>query len=202
MSLSLCIWTTYWSSEKNREQHIKHLELVLSGLKENKLYVGESKCHFMTGQIEFLGLNVSSKGVSIDNSRIDVVQYWPKHKNIGEIRSFIVLLQYLRRFIHRFSDNAAPLTYLTRKGSGIQKCDRTFDEAFICLKKELTSSPILTAPDWSKPFCCHIDANQFYVGGTLTQKDHEDRDRVVAYFIDAQMTLKKIIPQMIVSFWV
>lgn len=166
----------------NRTDHLKHLEIVLSRLQENQLFVGRNKCHFMTDEIEFLGLKVSQNGIHIDPERKKAVEEWPRPRCIKELRSFIGLLQYFRRFVKNFSEVAAPLTNLTRKSSGIQNWNDECSEAFQSLKKKLTSSPILVAPNWEKEFRCHIDAMQYSVGGTLTQLDQEGQERVVAYY--------------------
>lgn len=79
---------------KSREDHLKHLEIVLSLLQENKHFVGRNKCHFMTEEIEILGLTVSERGINIDDSRIKAVQEWPQPKSISGLRFFVWLLQY------------------------------------------------------------------------------------------------------------
>lgn len=167
---------------KNEEQHIHHLQLVLERLKRHSLYVGRKKCEFMTNSIEFLGLQVSEKGISVDESKLSAVKEWPTPKSVTEVRSFIGLMQFFRRFIRHFSEIAAPLTNLTKKGSGIHDWNSKCDQSFKLLKEKLTSAPILAPPDWTKPFRCHVDAMQTAVGGTLTQLDANGHDRVIAYY--------------------
>lgn len=167
---------------KTKEEHLKHLELVLERLEEHELYIGKNKCAFMQESVEFLGLKISKNGISIEEDKKKAIKDWPKPSSISEIRSFIGLLQFFRRFIRRFSEIAAPLTNLTRKNSGIQHWDSTCDTAFQTLKTCLISAPILMAPDWKSPFRCHVDAMQTAVGGTLTQLDHLKQERVIAYF--------------------
>ena len=86
------------------------------------------------------------------------------------------LLKVFRRFIPKFSETAAPLTNLTKKGVGIDKWNSDCDAAFKKLKNSITQSPILGAPDWKKPFRGYFDASQLAVGGTLTQLDDDGRD--------------------------
>ena len=167
---------------KDMKSHLQHLEIVLSRLKEHKLYVSPKKCDFIKKEINFLGLVVEQKGIKVDTKKVEVLKAWPKPKTLTEVRSFMGLLQFFRRFIKDFSKLSAPLTNLTRKGEGIQKWDERCDESFESLKSSITSAPILIAPDWKKPFRGHIDASETAVGGTLTQLDADGRDRVIAFF--------------------
>lgn len=167
---------------KTEEDHYRHIETVFKRLSENELYVGTKKCTFFAEEVEFLGLIVGKHGIRIGEDRTDAVRLWPKPSSITELRSFIGLLQFFRRFIKGFSEIAAPLTNLTRKGIGIAKWDKRCDEVFQEMKDKLSSAPILVPANWNKPFRCHTDASQFSIGGTLTQLDSNGHDRVIAYF--------------------
>lgn len=167
---------------KTRAEHMQHLETVLSRLEAQELYVAPRKCSFLQPETEFLGMIVSRDGIRVNPEKVKVIQDWPKPQSLTELRSFIGLLQFFRRFIKNFSGVAGPLTELTKKGVGIDKWDSTCDTAFSTLKTALVSAPILMAPSWRKPFRCHVDASQRAVGGTLTQLDENGNDRVVAYF--------------------
>ena len=136
----------------------------------------------MKTEISFLGLVVGQNGLRVDPKKVKVLREWPKPKTLTDVRSFMGLLQFFRRFIKDFSKLASPLTNLTKKGQGIQKWDGKCDKAFEALKKSITTAPILVAPDWKKPFRGHIDASEFAVGGTLTQLDDSGNDRVIAFF--------------------
>ena len=167
---------------KDRSTHFKHIETVLSRLKENKLYISPQKCDFMKDEISFLGMIVGNGGIKVDGTKIQVLREWPKPKSLTEVRSFMGLLQFFRRFIKDFSKISAPLTNLTKKGEGIKKWSEQCDESFALLKEAITKAPILIAPDWKKAFRCHIDASTEAVGGTLTQLDVDGKDRVIAFF--------------------
>ena len=167
---------------KDEESHLKHLEIVLSRLKENNLYVSPKKCEFMKTEIKFLGLIVGRNGLEVNPAKVEVLKSWPKPKTLTEVRSFMGLLQFFRRFIKDFSKVSAPLTNLTKKGMGIRKWNKKCDESFQALKDKITSAPILIPPSWNKPFRGHIDASETAVGGTLTQLDNEGMDRVIAFF--------------------
>ncbi len=101
---------------------------------------------------------------------------------LTDVKYFMGLLQFFRRFNKEFSKLAAHLTNLTKKDAGIQKCDVKCDEAFESFKKAITSAPILVSPDWEKLFRRHIDASITAVRGTLTQLDDSGKDRVIALF--------------------
>ncbi len=111
-----------------------------------------------------------------------MLKSWPKPSTLTDVRSFLGLIKFFRRFIKNFSGIAAPLRNLTRKDQGIQKWNDQSDQAFESLKKAVTSAPILVSRNWKKPFRGDIDASQLAVGGTLTQLDDEGRDRVIVYF--------------------
>eukprot|EP00171_Calliarthron_tuberculosum_P001356 IDg1356t1 len=125
---------------------------------------------------------VSEDGMKVGDDRVKIVRHWPKPTSLTELRSFVGLLQFFRIFIHDFSRIAAPLTNLTRKGSGIHAWNSNCDVAFAKLRRALVSAPIIAPPDWGKTFYCHTDACQVSVGGTLTQLESEGRDRAIAYF--------------------
>ena len=167
---------------KNIDDHMRHLEVILSRLKAEALYVSPSKCSFMQKETEFLGLLFGENGIRVNPDEVKVLEDWPHPKSLTELRSFIGLLQFFRRFVKRFSEIAAPLTSLTRKGRGIEKWDESCDKAFEELKLSITTAPVLVAPSWSKPFRCHVDASQKAVGGTLTQLDDNGAERVIAFF--------------------
>lgn len=98
------------------------------------------------------------------------------------MRGFIGLLQFFRRFIYYFAKISTALTNLTRKNSRINIWNKKCDLAFENLKEKLCSSPIMASPNWSKLFCCHVDASKIAVGVTLTQLDLLGHEIAIAYF--------------------
>lgn len=106
---------------KTTLEHLEHLETVLSRLKSEKLYVATKKCSFMAKETEFLGLLVGTDGIKFNPSKAEVIRTWPKPKTLSELRSFVGLLQFFRRFIKGFSARAISITSLTKKGSGMHK---------------------------------------------------------------------------------
>ena len=167
---------------KDEKSHLRHLETVLSRLQEHELYVSPKKCALFQEEMDFLGLIIGKNGIKVNPKKVEVLRTWPKPESLTDLRSFLGLLQFFRRFIPKFSSLAAPLTDLTKKESGLNRWDDRCDEAFAKLKTMITEAPILVSPDWKKPFRGHVDASQTAVGGTLTQLDDHGRDRVIAFF--------------------
>jgi hypothetical protein len=143
---------------KNEEEHAKHLRLVLQKLREHKLYAKRSKCEFWLREISFLGHIVSNGGISVDPSKEKDVLNWKPPTTVFEIRSFLGLVGYYRRFIEGFSKLAKPMTTLLEKNAKFiwsEKCQANFEE----LKKKLTMAPVLILPDLSKSFSIYCDAS-------------------------------------------
>ena len=137
---------------KNREEHKLHLKLALQVLREKQLYAKFSKCEFWMEEIAFLGHVVSKHGVQPDSCKIKSIMEWEPPKSVTEIRSFLGLAGYYRRFVKDFSLVAKPLTNLLKKNVAFQwtdACQRSFDE----LKHRLTSAPILALPFWRRWIC-------------------------------------------------
>ena len=101
---------------KSDEEHAEHLRVVLELLKEKKLYAKLSKCEFWLSEVSFLGHVISKNGIAVDPTKVEAVSQWEAPKNASEIRSFLGLAGYYRKFIEGFSKLALPLTKLTRKG--------------------------------------------------------------------------------------
>ncbi|WVZ70384.1 hypothetical protein U9M48_019058 [Paspalum notatum var. saurae] len=149
---------------KNKKEHEEHLWIVLSRLREHKLYAKFSKCAFWLKEVAFLGHILSAKGVAVDPSKVEDVLNWKQPQTVTEIRSFLGLAGYYRRFIKDFSRISKPMT--------APKCE----EAFGTLKKLLTSAPVLAQPDITNPFDVYCDASGSGLGCVLMQEG-----RVIAY---------------------
>ncbi|WVZ94516.1 LOW QUALITY PROTEIN: hypothetical protein U9M48_040397 [Paspalum notatum var. saurae] len=160
---------------KNEEEHGEHLRVVLTRLREHKLYAKFSKCAFWLKEVGFLGHILSEKGVAVDPSKVKDVLNWKQPETVTEIRSFLGLAGYYRRFIKDFSKIAKPMTSLTKKNASFTwgpKCEEGFQE----LKKLLTTAPVLAQPDVTKPFDVYCDASGQGLGCVLMQEG-----RVIAY---------------------
>ncbi|KAL2240784.1 UNVERIFIED_CONTAM: Transposon Tf2-12 polyprotein [Sesamum indicum] len=160
---------------KDRDEHEQHLRIILQILKEKELYAKLSKCEFWVNQVVFLGHVVSGDGVMPDPSKVKAITEWRVPKNATEVRSFLGLARYYRRFVEGFSIIAGPLTKLLRKGVEFQwteQCQQSFDE----LKKRLTSNPILVLPSGSGGYIVYTDASKQGLGCVLMQNG-----KVIAY---------------------
>ena len=160
---------------KNKEEHAEHLRIVLQRLRDHKLYAKFSKCEFWLDSVKFLGHTISSKGISVDPSKVQEVMDWQTPKSAHQIRSFLGLAGYYRRFIPDFSRIAKPMTELLKKGVKFvwsEACEK----AFHTLREHLTSAPVLAQPDNSKPYEVYCDASGTGLGCVLMQEN-----RVIAY---------------------
>ncbi|WVZ72117.1 hypothetical protein U9M48_020628 [Paspalum notatum var. saurae] len=143
---------------KSEKEHEEHLKIVLTRLREHKLYAKFSKCAFWPKEVSFLGHILSEKGVAVDPSKVKDVLNWKQPETVTEIRSFLGLAGYYRRFIKDFSKTAKPMTSLTKKNAKYLWSSNC-EEAFQTLKKLLTSAPVLAQPDVTKPFDVYCDAS-------------------------------------------
>ncbi|WVZ49338.1 hypothetical protein U9M48_000706 [Paspalum notatum var. saurae] len=160
---------------KNEEEHKEHLRIVLTRLKEHKLYAKFNKCAFWLKEVGFLGHILSEKGVAVDPSKVESVLNWKQPESVTEIRSFLGLAGYYRRFIKSFSKTAKPMTSLTKKNAKYMWSPNC-EEAFQSLKRSLTTAPVLAQPDVTKPFDVYCDASGNGLGCVLMQEG-----RVVTY---------------------
>ncbi|KAL0556280.1 hypothetical protein IC582_004792 [Cucumis melo] len=160
---------------KTEARHEKHLRMVLQTLRDNKLYAKFSKCEFWLKQVSFLGHVVSKAGVSVDPAKIEAVTGWTRPSTVSEVRSFLGLAGYYRRFVENFSRIATPLTQLTRKGAPFV-WSKACEDSFQNLKQKLVTAPVLTVPDGSGSFVIYSDASKKGLGCVLMQQG-----KVVAY---------------------
>jgi hypothetical protein len=160
---------------KNEEKHVKHLRIMLTRLREHQLYAKFSKCVFWLEEIQFLGHVLFAKGIAIDPRKVKYILEWNSPTTIHQVRSFLGLAGYYRRFIPGFSKIVKPITGLLKNDTKFywsSKCN----EAFERLKVLLTTAPVLAQPDIGKPFDVYCDASGSGLGCVLMQEG-----RVIAY---------------------
>ncbi|KAK2395373.1 putative mitochondrial protein [Trifolium repens] len=160
---------------KSEEEHVEHLRLVLQVLRECKLYANPSKCDFWLEEVNFLGHVISKEGIAVDPAKIDAVLAWKQPQTVTDVRSFVGLAGYYRRFIEGFAKIVAPMTQLTRKDQPFawtEKCESSFQ----LLKERLTTSPVLMLPQSEEPYEVYCDASHQGLGCVLMQ-----HKRTVAY---------------------
>ena len=160
---------------RSEEEHSQHLRKVLETLRTEKLYAKFSKCEFWIRRVEFLGHVVSEKGIHVDPSKIKAIENWSAPKTPTEIRQFLGLAGYYRRFIKNFSSIAKPLTSLTQKGVAFD-WEAKQEKAFQTLKQALCTAPILSLPEGIEDFVVYCDASNQGLGCVLMQ-----RGKVIAY---------------------
>lgn len=160
---------------KNNVNHAVHLRIILELLREHKLFAKFSKCEFLLQKITFLGHIISGEGIYVDSEKVKVVVEWPRPTSVTEVKSFLGLVGYYRRFVRGFSQIALSLSKLTRKDvkfEWIVECEQSFQE----LKKCLASTPVLTIPSGTEEFQLYSDASLKGLGCVLMQNR-----KVIAY---------------------
>src|ERR1044071_1915122 len=183
----LCSWTYYLDKfvivfiddiqnySKGRGEHEQHLRLILELLKSEQLYAKFSKCDFWIREVQFGGHVVNEAGIQVDPAKIDAIKRWEAPKTPTEVRQFLGLAGYYRRFIQGFSKIAQPLTALTQKGI-TYKWEDAQESAFQLLKPKLCSAPILLLPEGTEDIVVYCDASIQGLGCVLIQCD-----KVIAY---------------------
>jgi transposase InsO family protein len=156
------------------DTHLKHLAVIFERLKIADLKLKESKCNFFKKHLQYLGHLLSGEGIEPLQEKLESVKKMPYPRNPTEIKQFLGLVGYYRKFVPRFSDIARPLSNLTKKDNPFEwttKCK----EAFQLLKDNLLKEPILKYPDPNKPYTLFTDASKYAWACVLTQQyPHED----------------------------
>ncbi|GJV81236.1 putative reverse transcriptase domain-containing protein [Tanacetum coccineum] len=160
---------------RNEEEHANHLRMILELLKKEKLYAKFSKCDFWIRIVQFLGHLIDSQGLHVDPAKIEAVKNWASPTTPTEVRQFLGLAGYYRRFIKDFLKIAKSLTELTQKNKKyIWGEDQ--ESAFQLLKQKLCEAPILALPEGNDDFVVYCDASHQGMGAVLMQ-----REKVIAY---------------------
>ena len=166
---------------KDFDSHMEVLKEVFDRLRRAGLKLQPKKCHFVRDEIVFLGHHISKKGVKPDPQNIAKVKDWPVPRTVKQVRSFLGLASYYRRFVKGFSEIARLLTRLTEKAIPFI-WDSSCQDAFELLKSRLVSPPILGFPRWGESFTMYTHASDFAIGSVLAQQQDGD-ERVIAYLL-------------------
>ncbi|MCO5612160.1 hypothetical protein L7F22_066422 [Adiantum nelumboides] len=142
---------------KSEEEHRDHLTAIFNELRKNRLLINAKKSEFFLEEIHFLGHIVSKSGVRMDLAKVEATKSWPDLKTAHDIRSFLGLCSYYKRFIRHFAEIASPLHALTHKGATFKWTTKEIT-AFKHLKEKLTSDPVIIFPDLLKRFVVQCDA--------------------------------------------
>jgi len=153
------------------EEHVQHLRMVFLWLRADKWKLKLSKCSFAQESISYLGHVISAAGLANDPSKIQAVVDWPTPTSVKELRGFLGLAGYYRKFVRNFGIVAKPLTGLLKKDQ-LFVWTPSHDQAFQLLKEALCSAPVLALPDFAKPFHIDTDASGAEVGAVLHQDGH------------------------------
>ena len=172
---------------KNLEEHLLHLQEVFEKLRNTGINVKPQKCQLLCKQVWYLGWSgVSGDGIATDPERKAAVQSWPTSTNVHELKQFLGLASYYRRFASNFSNISASLHWLTEKGRKWywdEDCEMSFQNLKICL----TTTPVLRFPNFNYTFLVDVDSSGGGIGVVLSQKI-DGREEVIAY---ASRTLNK-----------
>ena len=167
-----------FSSDFN--QHLRHLQLLFQKLREANLKIKPTKCDFAADNVTYLGHVITEDGNKVDQKKVEAVRDFPVPKNESQLRSFLGLCQYYRRFVFGFSHLSGPLNNLLKKSEKFvwtDECQKSFEK----LKEHLITAPVLAYPYMNQPFILTSDASGHAVGYILSQKDHEGVEHPIAY---------------------
>ncbi|GKE62775.1 putative reverse transcriptase domain-containing protein [Tanacetum coccineum] len=163
------------SQFQDKTEHEEHLKAILEFLKKEKLYAKFSKCELWILKVQFLDHVINSRGIHVDPAKIESIKDWAYPKTRTEIRQFLGLAGYYRRFIKGFSKIAKSMTKLTQKGIKFDWGEKE-ENAFQLIKQKLCSAPILALPEGSEDFVVYCDASHKGLGVVLMK-----REKVIAY---------------------
>lgn len=164
----------------NKHEHLQHLEQVFQCVQIANLKLNPEKCFFFKDHLKFLGYIVTKEGLQTDPSKIQKIVEYPQPKTIKQVRGFLGIASYYRRFIKNFAAIARPLHDQTKTTKKVPWTNKT-TESFESLKRALTTTPILSRPDFNKPFILITDASKLGLGAILTQLDDNGYEHPVIY---------------------
>lgn len=150
---------------------MQHLKIVFQILLDNKFYAKLSKCQFAATQLEYLGHIISDQGVATDKSKTEAMLAWPIPSNLTELRGFLGLTGYYRKFVKHYDILAKPLTDLLQHNKNFVWTESA-QQAFDLLKKAMSHTPVLVLPDFNLPFVIETDACEDGIGAVLLQQGH------------------------------
>ena len=165
----------------SKEEHVKHVTLVLKKLKEYSLLLKPEKCEFHQSQVEFLGYIIGTHGIKMDQAKVTAVLEWPTPTTVKEVQAFLGFANFYRRFIAGYSKVAQPLTELTRKDLAFEWTSKA-EAAFRELKTKFTEAPILATFDPTKKIILETDSSDFAIGACLNQPDENGKFKPIAYY--------------------
>lgn len=151
------------------EKHLADIQTVLQLLEKENLKIQLDKSYFFQTEIVFLGHKISEKGIEPNPEKIEVVKNFPLPKSVKEIKSYLGMIGYYRKFIPNFSKLTKPMTKYLKKDIKLNIHDQEYIDAFQASRNILINYPILQHPDFNRPFVLTTDASQFAIGAILSQ---------------------------------
>ena len=171
---------------KDPEEHLRHIETIFKRIRQHGLKLKLKKCTFFKEETDYLGFVISKDGIKPDSKKVEAIRDLPEPKSFREIRGFIGMCSYYRRFVPNFSKIAEPLIDLTKKCARFKwtsECQTAFD----FLKESLTVVPLLAYPDTNKPYVLYTDASNNCIGACLTQKTDNEEEKPI-YFLSQKLS--------------
>jgi len=165
---------------ETEEGHDEIVEEVLRRLEKNDLYIKLEKCAWKVQKVNFLGVVMGQGKIKMEEDKVAGVLSWPVPKTVRDVRKFLGLANYYKRFVKDFAKLARPLNNLTKKDEK-WKWEEQQQKAFEQLKTVFTSRPLLVAPDLDKEFRVEADTSNFAMGGVLSIKCEDSKWRPIAY---------------------
>ena len=162
------------------QEHLDHLRKVIHRLREVGLKVNPAKCQFIRREVEYLGHIITPEGLKPNSKLVEAVRDYSPPKTVQQLRRFLGLTSYYRRFINQFAKVAAPLHLLTCKNVAFkwsQECQSAFEE----LKKRLVTPPVLSYPNFDEDFVLETDASHQGLGAVLSQRQEDGKLHPIAY---------------------
>ena len=165
---------------RSLEDHLRHLQVVIEKLVAVGLKLKPAKCHFARTELEYLGHTITREGLKTNTRLVEAVRDFPVPKAVHDVRRFLGMASYYRRFIYNFARIAAPLHYLTKKDSQwlwTPRCESAFKD----LKERLVTAPVLSYPSFNQEYILETDASIQGLGAVLSQLQSDDKPHPVAY---------------------
>jgi hypothetical protein len=162
---------------KTKDEHLKHLAIVLKKLQQEKLLINMRKSSFIKTELTYLGFVISTNELKMDPGKVEVIKNWPSPQNVFDMRSFHGLASFYRKFINNFSGISAAMMDIVRKRHKTFHWTEEAEKSFNLLKRKITEQPVLVLPDFRKTFQVKCDVSGFAIGAVLSQDDRE-----IAYF--------------------